>query len=134
MKNIYKKLGIIFLLIDMIIISCILATPIKSNDTPGSISGDGGDITLSNDRQKCVVPAFLKSNTDFFDKKTGSVRVKQLKRLLRKLELQMNIRYGKDEVKSGLMNLSEAKFKFDDFDLIYFSIKAYLICEEHNLF
>jgi hypothetical protein len=130
MKKMYKKIGIICILIHLIILSSILANPIKSSiiESINSVTKGG------NDRQICVLPVFIKANSDFYDKHTGMVNLKEIKRLLRKLEFQMYARYGKDEVKSGLMNLSESKFKFDEFDLIYFKIKAYLICLENTLF
>jgi hypothetical protein len=76
----------------------------------------------------CRLPVFLRSNSDFYNKVTGRVNLKDVKRLLRKLELQMVSRYGKHEVENGLMNLDESNFKFDEFDLIYFSLKSYTLC------
>ncbi len=126
-----KKIVAICMLIHLVTLSCLLANPIKSN----MLEKASGDVEIGgDDRQKCLLPIFLKSNSDFYNKHTGFVNLKEIQRLLRKLEFQMNARYGKDEVKNGLMNLSESKFKFDEFDLIYFSIKAYLICLETTIY
>lgn len=125
---IYTKIGTICMLMQLIFISYLVANPVKYEKNFLDVLNSDNNESKHPSQIECQLPVFLKSNSDFYDKSTGLVNMKEIKRLLRKLEFQMYARYGREEVKSGLANLSDAKFKFDEFDLIYLSIKAYMIC------
>ena len=126
------------ILINFILISITFASPMSDHK---KIKGEILDQIKLNDEIinhsikrdliTCDVPVFLKTNSDFYNKSTGQLKLKEVKRLLRKLEFQMVARYGKEDLENGLSDINSAKFKFDEFDIIYFTIRTYINCIEN---
>ena len=75
----------------------------------------------------CKLPAFLKQNSDYYNQRTREINLKMFFQLWFKIRSQMSLRYDTEDL-DALVVEAPYTFKFDELDMIYFSMESYVRC------